>query len=100
MKSESQPLWRSLHNLIGMICANNPGQVRYASGGQTFMTDYERHVKSKATLIRRFDGSAFLLSPKARKIEFKIGTKLKEVEARIKQLGWIIAMSTCMARRG
>jgi len=56
------------------------------------MVDYERHLESKATLIRRFDGSTFLLSPKAKKIELEIGTGLEEVKAKTRQLGWIIAI--------
>ncbi len=56
------------------------------------MDDYEKHFEPKATLIRRFDGSVFLLSPRAKKIELEIGSKLEEVEAKIKQLGWIIAI--------
>ena len=54
------------------------------------MVDCERHLESKATLIRRFDGSTFLLSPEAKKIELRIGTHLEEVKAKIRQLGWII----------
>jgi hypothetical protein len=52
----------------------------------------ETYVKAKATLIQRFDGSTLLLSPKAKKIELDVGTKLEEVEARMRQLGWIIAI--------
>ena len=56
------------------------------------MVDYERHLESKATLVLRFDGSAFLLSPKAKKIELENGTRLEEVKAKIRQLGWSIAI--------
>jgi hypothetical protein len=37
------------------------------------MVNYNRGLASKTTIIRRFDGSAFLLSPKAKKIAFEIG---------------------------
>lgn len=56
------------------------------------MVNYNRDLASKATLIRRFDGSAFFLSPKAKKIEFEIGTTLGRIKAEIRQLGWSIAI--------
>jgi hypothetical protein len=56
------------------------------------MVNDKRHLGIRATLIRRFDGSTFLLSPKAKKIELRIGTHLEEVKAKIRQLGWIIAI--------
>jgi hypothetical protein len=64
----------------------------YTFGEPPLMHDYERHLESKATLIRRFDGSAFLLSPKAKKIELELGTRLEEIKAKARQLGWIIAI--------
>ncbi len=54
--------------------------------------NHERHFESRATLIRRFDGSALLLSPNAKKIELERGAESEEVESRIRQLGWIIAI--------
>jgi hypothetical protein len=56
------------------------------------MHEYERHRESKATLIRRFDGSALLLSPKAKRIELGFGIQPEEVKAKIRQFGWIIAV--------
>ncbi len=43
--------------------------------------------KPRATLIQRFDGSAVLLGPKARKFEFDCGTTLYEIQAKADQLG-------------
>jgi hypothetical protein len=54
--------------------------------------DREALSKSKATVIRRFDGSAFLISPKAKKIEFRTGTSFEEVIATVKQYGWSIGV--------
>ncbi len=56
------------------------------------MIDHERQIGSKATLVCRFDGSAFLLSPDARKIEFRTGTSLEEVLATVRQHGWRITV--------
>jgi hypothetical protein len=48
--------------------------------------------KPRATLIQRFDGSAFLYGPRATKIEFEIGTALHEIQAKAEDLGWVIAV--------
>jgi hypothetical protein len=56
------------------------------------MANNERHSKLRATLIRRFDGSTFLLTSKAKKVELRIGTPLEEVKTKMGQLGWIIAI--------
>ena len=48
--------------------------------------------KPRATLIQRFDGSAFLYGPKAVKIEFTTGTTLHEIQAEAENLGWVIAI--------
>ena len=48
--------------------------------------------KPKATLIQRFDGSALLLSPKGEKIEFGIGITLHEIQAKVENFGWVIAI--------
>lgn len=48
--------------------------------------------KPKATLIQRFDGSAFLLGPKGENIEFAIGATLHELQAKAENFGWVIAM--------
>jgi hypothetical protein len=42
--------------------------------------------------LRRFDGSAFLLDSEAKRIELEVGIRLEEVRAKIRQLGWIIAI--------
>ena len=48
--------------------------------------------KPRATLIQRFDGSALLYGPNAKKIEFKIGTTLHEIQTEAETLGWVIAV--------
>ncbi len=48
--------------------------------------------KPRATLIQRFDGSAFLYGPKATKIDFKAGTTLHEIQAKADQVGWVVAI--------
>ena len=48
--------------------------------------------KPKATLIQRFDGSAVLLGPEARKVEFENGTTRNEAAARAEDFGWVIAI--------
>jgi len=48
--------------------------------------------KPKATLIQRFDGSAVLLGPKARKLEFDFGATLPEIQAKADQIGWVVAI--------
>jgi len=48
--------------------------------------------KPKATLIQRFDGSAVLLGPEARKVEFENGTTRNEAMAKAENFGWVIAI--------
>jgi len=48
--------------------------------------------KPRATLVQRFDGSAFLLGPKTRKLEFDIGTTLHEIQIKADELGWVVAI--------
>ena len=48
--------------------------------------------KPRATLIQRFDGSAVLLGPKARKFEFDCGATLHEIQAKADQVGWVVAI--------
>ncbi len=48
--------------------------------------------KPRATLIQRFDGSAVLLGPEARKLEFDCGATLHEIQAKADQLGWVVAI--------
>ena len=48
--------------------------------------------KPRATLIQRFDGSAVLLGPKSRKLEFDFGATLPEIQAKADQVGWVVAI--------
>jgi hypothetical protein len=48
--------------------------------------------KPRATLIQRFDGSAVLLGPKSRKLEFDFGVTLHEIQAKADQIGWVVAI--------
>ena len=48
--------------------------------------------KPKATLIQRFDGSAVLLGPESRKIEFENGTTRNEAVEKAEDFGWVIAI--------
>jgi hypothetical protein len=48
--------------------------------------------KPRATLIQRFDGSAVLLGPTARKLEFDSGATLHEIQAKADQVGWMVAI--------
>ncbi len=48
--------------------------------------------KPRATLIQRFDGSILLLGPKGKKIEFKDGVALHQIQAQIENLGWVIGV--------
>ena len=48
--------------------------------------------KPRATLIQRFDGSAVLLGPKFRKLEFDFGATLPEIQAKADQVGWVVAI--------
>jgi hypothetical protein len=55
------------------------------------MMDYRLlNGKPRATLIQRFDGSAVLLGPKARRLEFKLGATLHEIQAEPEQVGWVV----------
>jgi hypothetical protein len=63
------------------------------AGGRELMGDFRLpDGKPGATLIQRFDGSALLLGPKGEKIEFDLGTTLKEVQAKAREYGWEIAV--------
>jgi hypothetical protein len=48
--------------------------------------------KPRATLIQRFDGTAVLLGPKARRLEFKSGATLHEIQAEAELFGWVVAV--------
>jgi len=48
--------------------------------------------KPRATLIQRFDGSAVLLGPEARKLEFDCGATLHEIQAKADQVGWAVTI--------
>ncbi len=56
--------------------------------------------KPKATLIQRIDGSVLLIGPKGKRIEFKIGTKLREVQAEAERIGWAIGAEYLHGRFG
>ncbi len=48
--------------------------------------------KPRATVIQRFDGSVILLGPKGRKIEFREGVTLHQIQDEIEKLGWVIGV--------
>ena len=48
--------------------------------------------KPKGTLIRRFDGSVFLIGPKGKKIEFETRAPLQEIRAKVAELGRVVAV--------
>ena len=48
--------------------------------------------KPRATLIQRFDGSALLLGPKGKKIEFEDRVTLLQIQAKVAKLGWVIGV--------
>ena len=48
--------------------------------------------KPRATLIQRFDGTAVLLGPKAKRLEFKLGATLHEIQAEAELFGWVVAV--------
>jgi hypothetical protein len=48
--------------------------------------------KPRATLIQRFDGTAVLLGPKARRLEFGLGATLHEIQAEAELSGWVVAV--------
>lgn len=53
----------------------------------------------RATLIQRFDGSAVLLGPKAKKIEFENGATRHEAIAEAENFGWVIAIEHLHSER-
>ena len=55
--------------------------------------------KPKATLIQRFDGSAVLLGPEAKKIEFENGATRHEAIAKAENFGWVIAIEHLHSER-
>jgi hypothetical protein len=48
--------------------------------------------KPITTLIQRFDGTAVLIGPKTKRIEFNIRETLHEVQAEAKKRGWAITV--------
>jgi hypothetical protein len=48
--------------------------------------------KPRATLIQRFDGSALLLGPAGKKIEFNDGVTLHQIQTKVAKLGWVIGV--------
>ena len=62
-------------------------------GGRKCMVDFRLlNGKPRATLIQRFDGSALLLGPKGRKIEFEDGVTLHQIQTKVEELGWVIGV--------
>ena len=55
--------------------------------------------RPRATLIQRFDGSAVLLGPKAKKIEFENGATKHEAIAEAENFGWVIAIEHLHSER-
>jgi hypothetical protein len=48
--------------------------------------------KPRATVIQRFDGSVLLLGSKGKKIEFKDGVTLHQIQAKVAKRGWVIGV--------
>ena len=48
--------------------------------------------KPRATLIQRFDGTVVLIGPKGKKIEFEDGVTLRQIQAKLEKLGWVIGV--------
>ena len=48
--------------------------------------------KPRATVIQRFDGTVVLLGPKGKRIEFKEGVPLHQIQAEVEKLGWVIGV--------
>ncbi len=48
--------------------------------------------KPRATLIQRFDGTAIVLGPKGKKIEFEKRVTLHQIQASVAKLGWVIGI--------
>ncbi len=48
--------------------------------------------KPRATLIQRFDGTAVLLGPKSKRLEFQLGATLHEIQAQADLVGWVVAV--------
>jgi hypothetical protein len=57
------------------------------------MSDFRMlNGKPRATVIQRFDGSAILLGPERKRLEFRIGVELHEIQAKAEEIGWVIAV--------
>jgi hypothetical protein len=48
--------------------------------------------KPRVTLIQRFDGSALLLGPKGKKIEFEVGVTLHQIQDKVAEFGWVVGV--------
>ena len=55
--------------------------------------------KSRATLIQRFDGTAVLIGPKARRLEFELGATLHEIQAQADLVGWVVSVEHLQKER-
>jgi hypothetical protein len=63
------------------------------NGGRKRMVDFRLlNGKPRATLIQRFDGTVLLIGPKGKKIEFEDGVTLRQIQATLAKLGWVIGV--------
>jgi hypothetical protein len=87
------------HGLCKLALRLVSGADKDPPGGECLMVDHVGPARSRATLIKRFDGSAFLLTPKARKIEFEVGATLENIQSKGEQLGLTIVVEHLHGRR-
>jgi hypothetical protein len=55
--------------------------------------------KPRATLIQRFDGSALLLGPKGKKVEFEVGVTLHQIQDKVAEFGWVVGVEHLHSER-
>lgn len=55
--------------------------------------------KPRATLIQRFDGSALLLGPQGKKVEFEVGVTLHQIQDKVKEFGWVVGVEHLHSER-
>jgi hypothetical protein len=55
--------------------------------------------KPRATLIQRFDGSALVLGPKGKKIEFEVGMTLHQIQDQVAEFGWVVGVEHLHSER-
>ncbi len=62
-------------------------------GGEKPVVDFRLlNGKPRVTLIQRFDGSALLVGPEGKKIEFNDGVTLHQIQEKVEKLGWVIGV--------